>query len=74
MRPTDPKNPDKVTEDKRIPLYDEIGEDILKGIEEITDCRDVLFKWKENEKSTPQTMDTSSWIIQTFTNLPGAKF
>lgn len=75
MLPTNPRYPKSVKEDRRIPLYDEIGEVILKGIEEIISCRDVLFKWikSEGEGPTKDSLNKSSEIIEEYKKLPGAQ-
>lgn len=69
MMRTDPKHPELVKEDSRIPPYNEIGEKILEGIQELTESRDVLFKWN-GEKSTDKSIATSARIIEAFKKLP----
>lgn len=71
MLPTNPDDIDTVQVDPRIPPYNDIGEEILKGINDIIGCRDVLFKWKKDELSTDESKATSNWIIETYNNLPG---
>lgn len=76
MLHTDPKHPELVQEDPRIPPYNKIGEEILKGIEELTEnkVRDVLFKENKDEKSTDESIAKSKWIIDTFNNLSGGQY
>lgn len=73
MLETDPKYPELIKEDPMIPPYNKIGEEILKGIEALTGSRDVLFKWKQNQKSSKESKDRSAWLIETFNSLPGGQ-